>query len=78
MGIPFSKWLSCTEDDVVSYKESPQSPKPTQCIICSQYNTEQIPIFTCPYCKKTLGHVSCISYWVLTHKHCPYCTFTLV
>lgn len=76
MGQHLSHVTCCVEDTVVPYEESPQSP--TRCIICSQPNMDSIPIFTCPYCKKSLGHISCISYWILTHKHCPYCTFTLV
>ena len=78
MGTVLSRLTFCNEEPVVSYEQSPQSPHPSRCMICSQPTATSPPIIVCPFCKKSLGHISCISYWIMNHKHCPYCTFTLV
>ncbi len=48
-----------------------------QCIICNKASLGKA-LFICPICKTYLGHMDCVTFWIIRHKNCPYCDNTIL
>lgn len=42
------------------------------CVICNKFLLGK-PIFVCPLCNTKIGHMDCVTIWIMIHKLCPYC-----
>ena len=42
------------------------------CIICNKCALGK-PTFVCPLCNTKVGHMNCVTFWVIIHKTCPHC-----
>jgi len=47
------------------------------CIICNTFSSNDKPMFVCPSCNTVIGHMDCVTFWIIIHKQCPYCSTTL-
>ena len=50
----------------------------TLCVVCNTFSFNDKPMFVCPVCSTTIGHLDCVTFWIIIHKHCPYCSSTLI
>lgn len=48
------------------------------CVVCNRFSPNDKPMFVCPICRTVIGHMDCVTFWVIIHKHCPYCSNTLI
>lgn len=47
------------------------------CIICNKSSLKK-SLFICPICKTDLGHMDCVTFWIIKHKKCPCCDNTIL